>query len=373
MNFDALTRYIDTLPSLGVPGCDMLVLVDHKPVYRHFAGERRPGVPMDGNETYWLYSTSKVFTMTAAMQLVEKGVLKLSDPVSKYLPAYANLTVKDGDTVRPARTVMTLENLMAMQSGLDYVLDAPAIQAILKETNNEATTVQIAEALAKQPLNFDPGTRYLYSLSHDVVAAIVEVASGMPFGEYVKKNITDPLGMKTMTFHPGEEHFIRMADRYSWDENEQLVPQGNRTNPYRITPNHESGGAGLVGDVESYVLLADALANDGVGATGAKILSRESIDEMRTNRAFGEARKDYDSMNKVGYGYGLGVRTLTDKETSRSPLGEFGWDGAAGAWTLSDPDNHIAAFFGMHVLSCGKSYDVFHPTMRDLIYEALGL
>ena len=372
MNFEALTKYLDSLKDRGVPGCDLEVWVNHEPVYRHFTGESHPGKPMDGTETYWLYSATKVFTMTAAMQLVEKGVLKLSDPVSKYLPAYAKLTVKDGDTVRPAKTVMTLENLMAMQSGLDYDLQSPAILACVEKYGAKVTTVQLAEAFAENPLNFDPGTHFLYSLSHDVVGAIIEVASGMPFGEYVRKNIIEPLGMKTMTFHPTEEHFARMAARYHWDEDLNPIPEPNAKNPYDLAELYESGGAGLVGDVSSYILLADALANGGVGRNGARILSQESIDNMRTNRALGVRGEDFDTLcNKFGYGYGLGVRTLIHKETSRSPLGEFGWDGAAGAWTMADPDNHIAAYFGMHVLNCGLAYEKYHPTIRDLIYEGL--
>lgn len=374
MNFNALTQYLDQLPSKGIPGCDLMIYRNHEPVYRHFSGERDQGVAMRGDETYWLYSASKVITMTACMQLIERGVLHLDDPVSKYLPAYEHLTVQDGDEVRPARTVMLLQHLMAMQGGLNYDLTRPAVKACVKKYGAATTTVQIAEAFAADPLDFDPGTHMRYSLCHDVVAAVVEVASGMQFGEYIQKNIFDPLGIHTLTFHPTEAQLNRLAARYTWNAKEQPIEHNRFPQPYRLSELHESGGAGLMGDVESYALLVDALANDGVGKTGAKILSRESIDQMRTNRQTGACYEDWQrDFNRDGYGYGLGVRTLMKNDHSRSPVGEFGWDGAAGAWTMIDVDNHIGAFYAQHVLSCGRAYSEFHPALRDLIYECLEL
>lgn len=371
MNFDSLTRYLDSLPSKGVPGCGMVVLKDHEVVYRHLAGEGRPGKPIDGSETYWLYSATKLYTMTTAMIAVEKGLMKLDDPVSKYLPEYANLTVRDGDAVRPAKTVMTVRHLMSMQGGLDYNLDTPAIRACLEKYGDAATTRRIAEALASQPLNFDPGTRLCYSLCHDVVAAVVEAAANQCFGDFMSENLIRPLGIKALTFHPNSWMLNNIAACYQWDEDEKPHPRNPMLNPYRLSPLHESGGAGLMGDLDSYVRLPDALANDGVGLTGARILSRASINEMRRDQLTGASRADFDGMGKVGYSYGLGVRTLVDDSLSRSPIGEFGWDGAAGAWTMIDVDRHIAAFYVQHVHACGRAFSEFHPAMRNLIYEGL--
>lgn len=372
MSFDSLTRYLESLPEKGVPGCGMTVWIDHKPVYRHFVGEGRPGQPIDGTETYWLYSATKVFTMTAAIIAIEKGLMKLDDPVSKFLPEYAELTVRDGDSIRPARTVMTIEHLMSMQGGLDYELGTPAIRACLKQHGKDATTRQVAAALASQALNFDPGTRMRYSLCHDVTAAVIEAAAGQPFGEFVNENIIDPLGMKTMTFHPTPEQYARMGACYQWDAKERPQPRNPQVNPYRLqSERYESGGAGLLGDLDSYILLVDALANDGVGANGVRILTRTSIEEMRRDRMVGASRKDFDELGKAGYSYALGVRTLVDDSLSRSPIGEFGWDGAAGAWTMVDVDRHIAAFYVQHVHACGRAFDEFHPAMRNLIYEGI--
>lgn len=372
MNFEALTRYLDATAQRGVPGCDLIVTLGHEVVYRRASGEREPGRPMRGDETYWFYSATKLFTMTAGMQLVERGALRLDDPVSKYLPEYAEVRVLDGGAVRPARTVMTVEHLMTMQGGLDYDADSEPVRACLAKYGQAATTRQLAAAFARKPLLFDPGTRFRYSLCHDVMAAVIEVASGLRFGEYLKKNVLDPLGMRAMTFSPDAPLLRRLAARYHWDERERPVEEDRAGNFCRISEAHESGGGGLMGDVDSYILLPEALANDGVGRSGARILTRASIDEMRKNRLTGASRRDYDVLcEKRGYGYGLGVRTLTDASSSRSPLGEFGWDSAAGAWSMIDVDHRLAAFYAQHVLNCKRAYDEFHPAIRDLIYEGL--
>jgi len=144
MNFDALTKYLDSLHTVGVPGCDLAIYRDHEPVYRHMAGHRDAAgaEPVSGDELYWLYSCTKVFTTCAAMQLIDRGALSLDDPVSAYLPAFGSLTVREGDAVRPARRVMTVRHLMSMQSGLDYDMTTPAAQAELERTKGLATQVR---------------------------------------------------------------------------------------------------------------------------------------------------------------------------------------------------------------------------------------
>ena len=366
MDFSRLTEYLNHLPAEGVPGCEMVVWKDHREIYRHTAGEAK------GGETYWLYSATKVLTMTVTMQLIEKGVLRLSDPVSEYLPAYSCLTVQDGDTVRPAKTVLTLEHLMAMQGGLDYDLTAPAIQRKIRERGGDAGTVEMANCFAEKPLHFDPGLGFRYSLCHDAVGAIAEVATGTPLSVLARENVLEPLDIQNLTFHPEADQLARLAPQYTVDAEGKTVPVPNRRDSLASMPHYDSGGGGLMGDADSYTLLADALANGGVGESGACILSAASIDDMRTNRQSGPSWTDWLKVkHKRGYGYGLGVRTLMDPTSSHSPIGEFGWDGAAGAWVMMDPDNRLAAFYVQHVLNMNRAYYEFHPAIRDLLYEGL--
>lgn len=375
MDFSKLESYLDTLASVGVPGCDLAVYRDHEPIFRHQAGHRDAALaePVRGDETYNLYSATKVFTTCAAMQLIERGLLSLDDPVSAYLPAYAHLTVKEGDGVRPAKRAMTIRHLMSMQGGLDYELESPAILEALREFGPEATTRELMDAKAREPLSFEPGANFLYSLCHDVLAAVIEVVSELRFSEYLKQNIFDPLGLETVTFRPTPAIEACMAQQYQFSDAEKKpVPMPKASNNYRLSPNYESGGAGLIADVKDYIAFADALACGGVGANGARILSPEMIQLWSANQLGPTSRASFDEWNRLGYSYALGVRTRVSTAIGgRGQVGEFGWDGAAGAWTMIDPINHLSAFYAMHVRNFGYCYDVIHPKIRDLIYGAV--
>ena len=375
MNFSKLTAYLDTLSSVGVPGCDLAVWRGHEPIYRHAAGfsDEAGARPVRGDETYNLYSCTKVFTTCAAMQLIERGVVSLDDAVSDYLPAYAKLTVKDGDGVRPAKRVMTVRHLMSMQSGLDCEMETAAINGAIEALGSAATTRQLVEAKAKDPLQFEPGTDFLYSLSHDVLAAVIEAASGKRFSEYLRENIFEPLGLKTVGFRVKTGDEGRMAAQYEFNDAEKRpVLMSRDSNNYRLTPNYESGGAGLISDVADYIAFADALACGGIGQNGARILSPEMIQLWSANQLGPNGRRTFDAWRRLGYSYGLGVRTRVNTDIGgRGQIGEFGWDGAAGAWAMIDPVNHLSAFFAMHVRNFGYCYDVIHPNLRNLIYEAV--
>ncbi len=375
MNFSRLTEYLDYLYKLNVPGCDLAVYREHELIYRHQAGFRDLArtAPVRGDEVYLMYSATKVFTTCAAMQLIEQGKMNLDDPVGTYLPSYAHLMVKDVDTVRPAKTVMTVRHLMSMQSGLNYDTEAPAIEKVMKDNNQRATTLQIAEAKAESPLDFDPGTDFRYSFSHDVLAAVIEAVSGQRFSAYLKEHIWEPLHIHGMAMRMNEELRKRLCPLYYYDrETYSLKERTREAIEERSNPEFESGGGGLIGGVEDYITFADALACGGTGKDGAHILSPEMIQLWSANQLCPKGRRSFDGWHRVGYSYGLGVRTrVNDRIGGPGALGEFGWDGAAGAWVMIDPSNRLSAFFGMHVLNYGYNYDVIHPTLRGLIYEGL--
>ena len=375
MNFSKLTAYLDSLQGVNVPGCELIVYRDHEIVYCHAAGFRDEArtEPVQGDETYRLYSATKVFTTCAAMQLIGAGKLSLDDPVSAWLPAFANLTVKDGDGVRPARTVMTVRHLMSMQSGLNYDLGSEHVRKVMEETNGQATTRQVMEAKALDPLEFDPGTNFLYSLSHDALAAVVEAVSGQRFSDYLREHIWGPLGLEHLSFDLDGYIAGHMCMQYSSDDAGNVItPTPVTPENYRRSPNYESGGGGLMGTVADYAVFTDALACGGRGKNGARILAPEMIQLWNTNQLGPRARRSFDAWKRLGYSYGLGVRTRVNAEIGGpGPVGEFGWDGAAGAWAMIDPYNHVSAFFGMHVLNYAYNFIVIHPTLRGLIYEGL--
>ena len=217
---------------------------------------------------FFLYSATKVFTTCAAMQLIEQGKMNLDDPVSAYLPAYAHLTVKDGDSVRPAKTVMTVRHLMSMQSGLNYNTETPAIEKVMKDNNQRATTRQIAEAKAEDPLEFDPGTDFQYSFSHDVLAAVIEAVSGQRFSAYLQEHIWEPLHIHGMAMRINDELEKRLCPLYSYDrETYSLQERSQEEIEDRFNPEFESGGGGLIGGVADYAAFVDALACGGMGKT----------------------------------------------------------------------------------------------------------
>ena len=375
MDFSRLTAYLDDLPRLHVPGCDLAVYREHELIYRHQAGYRDLArtAHIRGEEAYFLYSATKVFTACAAMQLIEQGKLRLDDPVSAFLPAYAHLTVRDGDGLRPAKTVMTVRHLMSMQSGLDYDTETPAIEKVMREHHQRATTRQIAEAKAEAPLAFDPGTDFQYGFSHDVLAAVIEAVSGQRFSAYLQARLWEPLHIHGMAMRMNDELRKRLCPVYGYDpETDSLRERTQEEIDERFNPEFESGGGGLIGGVADAVQFADALACGGQGKDGARILAPETIQLWSANQLCPKARRSFDGWHRTGYSYALCVRTrVNDRIGGPGALGEFGWDGAAGAWIMIDPSNRLSAFFGMHVLNYGYSFDVIHPTLRGLIYEGL--
>lgn len=377
MNKAILVDYLNSLEKIGTPGCDCVIYHEHKPIFRHTTGfaDAAKTKPLTENNTYWIYSASKVITCTAVLQLMENGKIGLDDPVYCYLPEYKDMKVKKDSHVEPAKNTMTIRHLLTMQSGLNYDLEAPSIKKVIEDTNGQATTRQIIKALANEPLDFEPGTRFQYSLSHDVLGAIIEEVSGMKLSTYLDEHIFKPLGMKNTGFELTPERKANMADQFEFRNDINASVPTTKDNCYVLSKNYESGGAGLISTADDYILFLDAMCNYGTSAGGYRLLSPESIDLMRSNQLHDVSKKDFDLLGRIGYSYGLGVRTLIEKEKSgvRSPLGEFGWDGAAGAYGLIDVDNHLAVFYVQHVLYHDDIYYVAHPRIRNLVYEMLGM
>ena len=223
MDFSALTAYLDSLKDVGMPGCDLAVYRDHRKIYRHHAGfrDREAGVPMDGNEVFRLYSATKLHTCTAALQLIEQGKMRLDDPVSDYLPAFGTLSVLENGRIHAAYTVLTIRHLFAMQGGFNYDLHSPSLEKAIFYSRGKADTVTMVNALAEEPLSFNPGEHFQYCLCHDVLGAVVEVVSGTRFGEYLKTHIWDPLGMKDTGFRLTDEMRPRLAKLYMYDAAQQ--------------------------------------------------------------------------------------------------------------------------------------------------------
>ncbi|MBE6533044.1 MAG: beta-lactamase family protein [Ruminococcaceae bacterium] len=379
MLFDRLIDFLDYyLPMLGVPGSDTVIYRNHEEIFRHQSGfdSLRDRISIKSDLIYNLYSCTKVSTAVAALQLIERGEMLLTDAVQTYLPEYKNIKVKkilDDGTVAvvPAKNTMLIKHLFSMTSGLDYDLQRPAIERIKRETAGRCPTLDVIRALPDDPLLFEPGERYCYGLSHDVLGGIVELLSGMPLGEYMRKNIFEPLGMTDTGFRLSENSCNRVATQYMYDPIDRSpIEIPSVENRYRLGTEYESAGAGLYSTVDDYILLVDALANGGVGKNGARILSEATVKLMSKTLLNKEQNEYYQTKDKPGYSYGYGVRIVTDPELSGSliPEGTFGWDGARGSFTFSDPKNKIAVFHAEHM---GGVNNILIPRLMNVIYSCI--
>lgn len=373
MNFERITKYLDSLEARGIPSVDCMIYRDHELVYRHRNGtvDEKREKKIDGSEVYLMFSMTKVQTMTALLQLIEQKKLSLEDEVGKYLPAYQNLTVKKGDTVEPLTSPLKIKHLVSMQSGLDYDLGRPGIVRVLQEKGNRANTQDIVNAFVESPLLFVPGEHFFYSLSHDVVAAVIEAVSGMTFGGYLKKNLWEPLGFQNTWFaKPMNEDVVRLAKQFICNEKGEIVPM-EQSCCYQFTEHYESGGAGLISCTEDYAVFADALACGGVSKDGARILGPETVELMKTNLLGEASLQDIaNNMGRAGYGYGCGVQVIMDpaKMGSTAPVGVFGWDGAAGSCITMETKTKTSLVYLQHVRNCGWAYSEIHPTLRDMVF-----
>lgn len=380
MDFSALTEYIDGLyRTEGIPSSQIVIHRNGEEIYRHSAGfqDVATGEPIRRDALYFMYSCSKVVTVIAAMQFLEQGKFLMSDKVEKYLPEFAGIRVASVTprmqpiTVAPQHA-LRIWNLFTMTSGLDYDFKAPALVACLEEHHGNPTTAEFVRAMAKKPLCFHPGTHWQYSLSHDVLARLVEVWSGMRFSEYVQKNIFDPIGMTHSCYHLTDELVPRMAAQYRFDKELDKAVDVGLVNAHVPGPNYDSGGAGMISCMDDMMLLADTLTRKGVTADGKRILSACTVDLMRTDCLDERTRPDFNWDSMRGYGYGFGVRVMVDpkKGGSLSPVGEFGWGGAAGSYLHADPANGISVIYMQHMLNNKET--IVHPRLRNLIYAGLG-
>ena len=377
MDFKPLSQFIDRITNWRIPWAEVLVMHRNETVFRYRNGyaDLEQKTPIDDRRIIHLYSLTKIMTCAAALQLVEKGAMLLNDPLSAYLPEYAEMTVRktlpNGATVlEKARKPITVRDLFAMTAGFSYDLGSPSLREAAERTGGKVPAREFAAALAKEPLLFEPGTRWNYSLCHDVLAALVEAVDGRRFSQYIREEVTGPLGMNDTGFDLTEEQRTRLAPQYRYDD-VLGKPARKDGNDFRIGTEFESGGAGLLSTVSDYVLFLNALTNRGTGPNGARILSPAAVDLMRADHLTESMREDYAWVQLAGYGFGLGVRTHISRAESGSlsPLGEFGWSGAAGCLAIIDPDSQLTVMYAQHMLNNQETY--VHPRLKNIVYACL--
>jgi len=382
MDFTPVKSVMDDITAWNIPGCDIAIMKDNKLVFRYSAGysDIENKIPVKGNELYYLFSATKPITGAAAAKLMEEGKLSPEDEVGKYIPSFNDIKVNipngDGTFSRvPAERPIRVIDLLTMTTGLDYNLSFPELHELMKSTGGRCPTVEVASAIAERGLFFQPGEKFCYSLCLDVLGAVIEVASGERFGDYLRTRFFEPLGMTHTTFDVTPELKKQIAPLYIFD-NELGKPKVKENgNVFIFGSEYESGGAGLVSTVDDYIKFANMLTQLGKSSEGVRIMSEESVNFMRENRLTEKQMNDFWSGWKYlrGFGYGFGVRTAHVPElvAGHFSRGEFGWCGAAGAMTISAPEDGITVYYAQHMQN---SFEwVVHPKLRKAVWESFGL
>lgn len=391
MDFTNLKNFMDDMAANHTPGAAIEVYFGGRKVFRYACGysDLASKTLMTGEEMFNIYSCSKVATVTAGAQLLERGKFLLNDPLAEYMPEFAHMQIRQPDgTLTEAKNQIKVGDLFSMTAGFTYDMKSAGFEKARELTGGKMDTVQTMRCAAADPLSFEPGTHWQYSMCHDVLGALISVISGQKFRDYMKENIFDPLGMQESVYHATDETQRRMATQYRFvangAESEDIVEAqrsgcektgifqetGNKCS-YHLGEEFDSGGAGIVTTVSDYAKLTAALANYGLGLTGERILSSHTVDLMRTNRLNEQQLEDFNWKQLEGYGYGLGVRTHIDRAKSgcNSNPGEFGWGGAAGATVIVDPKINLGVFFAQHTLNPREGY--YQPRLKNVVYSCL--
>ena len=358
----------DRVAAGHVPGAVALVARHGKIAYHEAFGAIAPGgAPMTTDAIFRIYSMTKPIVSVAVMMLWEEGRLLLSDPIAKYIPAFASPMVGVDNPV-PAARAITVQDLLRHTSGLTYEFRGnsavhkayiEARVARLKQTNAD----QVA-ALASLPLLHQPGTHWEYSRSTDVLGRLVEVVSGQTLGAFLSARILTPLGMTDTAFSVPEKDHGRIAEPFPKD------PEGDADVALldvRRTALFESGGGGLVGTSMDYARFCAMLANNG-RLGDIRLLGRKTI-ELMTSDHLGNVPSNPELL-PPGHGFGLGfaVRTHAGMAPFPGSVGNYYWSGAAGTSFWVDPSERLYAVL---MIQAPVQREHYRLLFRDLVYAAV--
>ncbi|MBQ6885788.1 MAG: beta-lactamase family protein [Clostridia bacterium] len=337
--FEKTKAFCDSLLNMGVPGFDLAVFKSGKPILRYMNGynDIEKKIKINGKERYNIYSCSKPITCTAALQLWEKGLFSLDDKLSDYMPEFENMNVITNSGIKKANNPILIKHLFEMTAGFSYNLESESLIKCRKDTNGKCPTREAMKYLANEPLLFEPGERWEYSLCHDVLAALVEVISGEKFEAYVKKNIFDVVGMSDSTFMLPQNELETIAEQYKF-ENETAINIGKDITYFKMGSEYASGGAGAISTVDDYIKFLE-------GLRCGLLLKPETLCLMITDRLTDKQKTTY--WTRDTHGYGLGVRCHSGGDINT----DFGWGGAAGAYLAVDIKNEISLYFACHLHS----------------------
>jgi CubicO group peptidase (beta-lactamase class C family) len=350
-------------------------------------------LPVEEGTIWRIYSMTKPITGVAMMSLYERGLFQLTDPVTRFIPEWRDLKVReradDGSErlVDPERP-MTVRDVLMHMSGLGYG-GGPTLQERFSSNRSQASTpglrrgqgatlASMVEHYASYPLEFHPGTHWLYSVSTDVCARLVEILSGQRFDDYLRDTIFEPLGMQDTGFWVPDEKVDRFAGCYRRDADKKLVLTDDpQLSGYREEPSFLSGGGGLVSTTGDYLRFCQLLLGGGE-LDGVRILGRKTVELMTANhlpggqdlRAFA-LPGGYGEVGFAGMGFGLTVAVAKEPAATQviGSAGEYMWGGAASTIFWVDPAEDLVVVFMTQLLPSGTFN--FRGQLKTLVYPAI--
>ena len=352
-----------------IPGAVVLVARKGRVAYLQPVGvrDKASGAPMTADAMFRIASMTKPIVTVAALSLYEEGRLLLSDPVSKYIPALKGRTV--GIERVPAEREMTIQDLMRHTSGLTYGNRGTSeVHQMYPESSNVAsltlTMDEFIERLAKAPLLYQPGTRWDYSLSTDVLGRVVEVVTGKPLGAVLAERVYRPLKMTDTTFLVPADKRGRIAQGLA--KNPDTGAEFKLADP-TVPRKFDCGGGCAVSTAPDYARFAQMLLNRGA-LDGTRVLSTRMVDFM-TSDHLGTIAKGTNYFTGPGYTWGLGVAVRQDPGLSSMPgsPGDFFWPGAYATYWWADPKEKMVVVF-MTQSPLGRHYQ---QLIRGLVYQAI--
>ena len=321
--------------------------------------------PMDEQTIFRIYSMTKPIVSVATMTLVEDGLLAISDPVSKYIPEFANMTVIDETTgaITPAANEMTVQDLLTHESGLIYDIFDPQSELGKRyfqagSLRSDITALTLAKNLAALPLRFEPGTKWNYSRSTDVLGAVIEVAAGKPLDALLNERIFEPLGMDETTFFVDSSKATRLAQPI----------HGDMADPTVVTPML-SGGGGLHSTTEDYVRFASMLLGGGE-YNGVRILEANTLLAMQ-QKFIGEDvdRSAFFFGPRGDWGLGFHLQPIPGAD-NEGPF-NFGWQGVGGTVFIVDPINDFYMLYMAQVRGGPSGAPMDLTKAQAAVYKAM--
>ncbi|MGQ3053165.1 MAG: serine hydrolase domain-containing protein [Roseateles sp.] len=351
----------------------MAVLRDGKPVVFKAYGQRdiEHAKPMRTDTIFRIASMTKALTTVAAMILYEEGRFLLKDPVSRYLPAFANVQVAlaQGGTEKPRRA-LTIHDLLTHAAGMSYgagPAHAAYSAAGMKDwylVGNDETLAAWTERFAALPLQGQPGETFIYGYATDVLGRLVEVVSGQSLDRFIKERITDPLRMPDTSFFLPPEKLDRLANVYGLEGGQlKLMETAAKSDFVNGRAKLLSGGAGMLSTAGDYTRFLQMLLNMGE-LDGVRILAPHTVALMTADHFGGKYRGDAD-----GFGLGFWVNVRRGGFTELGSEGAFGWGSAYFPQYTVDPKERLVILFMTQLRPAGNS--TLHLRVRTLTYQAL--